>query len=498
MKKISLVLLAVFGLTACKQTIQLPPSHYDNLANQASIESYPLKADLSTLREEMLFERGVQAYLWALPSLNVFGMKEGSEKAFGKGYNILPIFKERMNAKTLIATSNSDAIYGLGFLDLKVDGPLVVEVPPGSQGILDDFRQRPLRSEGQIDDKEWGGDVGLLGPDHGAGGKYLVLAPDYKGPIPSGYFPYRSGTYGVLVCLRAFFKNPKELTDPVKLIEQTRIYPLGKEATARPMQFPDASARPANMLFPQDGNAFDMLSRFIDREYVDPSDMEMRGVLAGIGIVKGGAFAPEAPILDLLDKAARTASRMSHAIAYQPSAMVPNGLYYANRRWINPSPGNATFTADSYDVIDARTGYFTYAYSTSFGMSANVENTGAKSAAAYVDSNGNFLRGSQNYVLHLPPDIPAANFWSVTVYDPITGSGLDNGQPFPSLNTMDKPVENSDGSTDIYFGPLASDTGKNWITTLPGKGWFVVLRFYGPKKSFFDQTWKPDDIKKVQ
>ena len=72
-------------------------------------------------------------------------------------------------------------------------------------------------------------------------------------------------------------------------------------------------------------------------------------------------------------------------------------------------------------------------------MSANVENTGAKSAAAYVDSNGNFLRGSQNYVLHLPPDIPAANFWSVTVYDPITGSGLDNGQPFPSLNTMDKP-----------------------------------------------------------
>ncbi len=131
-------------------------------------------------------------------------------------------------------------------------------------------------------------------------------------------------------------------------------------------------------------------------------------------------------------------------------------------------------------------------------MSANVENTGAKSAAAYVDSNGNFLRGSQNYVLHLPPDIPAANFWSVTVYDPITGSGLDNGQPFPSLNTMDKPVENSDGSTDIYFGPLASDTGKNWITTLPGKGWFVVLRFYGPKKSFFDQTWKPDDIKKVQ
>ena len=69
--------------------------------------------------------------------------------------------------------------------------------------------------------------------------------------------------------------------------------------------------------------------------------------LPSIGIVKRRAFLrPDAPTRDLLDKAVRTASRMSHAIAYQPSAMVPNGLYYANRCWINPSPGNATFTAD--------------------------------------------------------------------------------------------------------------------------------------------------------
>ena len=123
------------------------------------------------------------------------------------------------------------------------------------------------------------------------------------------------------------------------------------------MVFPDASATPANMLYPQDGTAFNMLSRFIDHEYVDPTDMEMRGVLAGIGIIQGKPFAPDAPSSDLLDKAARTASRMGHAIAYQPSAMVSNGLYYANRHWINPFPTNATFTADTYNVIDARTGF---------------------------------------------------------------------------------------------------------------------------------------------
>ena len=176
------------GLTACKQTPLVPPSHYDRLADQPYIESYPLKADIGTLKQELLFERGVQAYLWALPALNMYGMKEGSEKVFGKGYNILPIFKERLNAKTLITTPNSDVIYALGYLDLKEDGPLVIEVPPGLQGILDDFWQRPIRSEGQIDGRDWAGDVGLPGPDHGKGGKYLILPPDYKGPIPIRVF----------------------------------------------------------------------------------------------------------------------------------------------------------------------------------------------------------------------------------------------------------------------------------------------------------------------
>jgi len=498
MKKFCLVLLATLGLAGCRQTLPVPPSHYDRLAEQPYIESYPLKADIGSLKQELLFERGVQAYLWALPVLNMYGMKEGSEKVFGKGYNILPIFKERLSAKTLITTPNSDLIYSLGYLDLKEDGPLVIDVPPGLQGVLDDFWQRPIRSEGQIDGREWAGDVGPRGPDQGKGGKYLILPPDYKGSIPSGYFTYRSGTYGVFAVWRGFFKDPKELSEPVKLMEQIRIYPLGKEATARSMQFPDASRTAANMLYPQDGNAFDLLSRFIDHEYVDPSDMEMRGVLAGIGIVKDRSFSPDASTRDLLDKAARTASRISHAISYQPSAMVPNGLYYPNRRWVNPLSTNASFTADTYNVIDARTAFFTYDYSTSPSMAGSGENVGATVSAAYMDANGNFLRGSQAYVLHLPANIPVANFWSVTVYNPINGSGLDNGQPFPSLNTMDKPIQNSDGSTDVYFCPKSPGTGKNWIATIPGQGWFALLRLYGPTKAFFDQTWKPDDIKNAQ
>jgi hypothetical protein len=131
-------------------------------------------------------------------------------------------------------------------------------------------------------------------------------------------------------------------------------------------------------------------------------------------------------------------------------------------------------------------------------MAASMENIGAKYPAAFTDADGDHLDGAQYYKLHLPKDIPVAIFWSVTVYDPVTGSGLDNGQPFPSLNTMDKPVQSADGSTDIYFGPKSPGEGKNWLATVPGKGFFVILRLYGPTKAFFDQTWKPDDVVKVR
>jgi hypothetical protein len=491
-----LAALSLSAVLAVPLVVQI--SRYEELANLPFKDGYLSKEGIAALKDELVFQRAVQSYIWALPALNMYGMKEGSEKVFGKGYNVLPIWKQRLNAKTLITTPNSDVIYALGYLDLKDDGPMVIEVPPGLQGILDDFFQRPICSEGPINGRVWCGDVGLPGPDKGKGGKYLLLPPDFKGKASEGYLTFRSRTYGVFVFWRGFFKDPKQLNAPVKVMEQTRIYPLGKRAAAKPMQFPDASAVPANMLYPTDGSAFDMLNRFIQQEYADPADMEMRGMLAALGIEKDKPFKPDSRTRDLLDKGAKTAYRIGHAIAYEPLAIVPNGLWYKDRRWANVFPGNATFTASTFNYIDPRTSFFTFAYSTSPGMAVNMEKIGAKYPVTFVDSNGDFLLGANNYKLNLPKGIPAALFWSVTVYDPVTGSGLDNGQPFPSINTMDKPAANSDGSTDIYFGPSTPGAGRNWLKTLPDKGFFVILRLYGPTKAFFDQTWKPSDIEKVK
>jgi hypothetical protein len=461
-------------------------------------------AGATALQDEMVYQYAVQSYLWALPILNMYGMKDGSEAKFGKGYNVLPVWKKRLNAKTLITTPNSDVIYAMGYLDLKADGPIVIEAPPGLQGILDDFWQRPIPSEGEIDGRRWRGDVGLPGPDKGKGGKYLILPPDYKGKIPPGFLTFRSGTYGVFVFWRGFFKDPKQLEGPVKVIEQTRIYPLGKQASAKPMEFPDASGVPVNMLYPHDDTAFDVLQRIVDNEYVDPADMSMRGSLAAIGIIKGQSFSPDAKRREVLKKAAQSAFEIGHIVATEVIAGRPGGLYYPDRHYANGFPPGLTPSfeapADSptYADIQLRSGFFAIAYSASPAMAINLADVGAKYPCAFKDADGDLLAGGQSYKMHLPPGIPVKLFWSVTVYDAVTASGLDNGQAFPSINQMDKPVTNADGSTDIYFGPKSPGDGKNWLATIPDKGFFVILRLYGPTKAFFEQSWKPDDIAKLR
>ncbi len=75
-------------------------------------------------------------------------MKVGSEEKFGAGYNVLPTWKKRLDAKTLVTTPNSDVIYAMSYVNLGKDGPIVFEAPPQLQGILLDFWQTPIPVDG--------------------------------------------------------------------------------------------------------------------------------------------------------------------------------------------------------------------------------------------------------------------------------------------------------------------------------------------------------------
>ena len=498
---------ALIGAAALCVSAAAQTTRFDELANLPFKENAPTQETARTLRDELLFQRATQTYLWAMPLINTLGMKYGSEKVFGAGYHVLPIWKKRLDARTLVTTPNSDVIYAMSYLDLGRDGPMVFEAPPMLQGILLDFWQRPI----PVDGGKFAGDVGLPGPDAGKGGKFLLLPPGYKGAVPQGYYVYRSGTNNVFVFLRAFYEDPNDLSPPVKLMEQAKFYPLGKKDSARPMTYPNASGVPADMLPVSDASVFDQLKWLADSEGATLASPDGLGMLASIGISSDQPFKPDAHTRAILDRAAKTAYKMSRVVGFQDALNGGTIRVYPDRRWTNPldnmaprSPRNTINlswenVAGNYLDIDSRIWFFTNYYSISPGMVSKVPGKGAMYVVGFTDSKGTPLSGGGHYRLNLPANIPAANFWSLTLYEAENGSGLANGQPFPSLGSRDKPLKNADGSTDLFLGPEApAGRQANWLATVPGKGYFAVLRLYGPTETAMDKTWKPGDIERLQ
>ncbi len=482
-------------------------SRFDSIADEISALSFhdgrPSVEAAETLRDLLLFQRAVQTYLWALPLLNTLGMQVGSETAFGAGYHVLPIWKRRLDANTQVTTPNSDILYAMSYVDLGADGPLVMDAPPMLQGILLDYWQRPI----PVDGGSFAGDVGLAGPDRGKGGKFLILPPGYDGPVPDDHFVYRSGTNRVFIFLRGFFQDPNDLAPAVAHLEQTRVYPLGNEADARPMVYPDASGVPVDMLPLSNGSAFAHLKELLDAEGRHLGGADWLGMLAALGVEEGRPFQPDERTTAMLDRAARTGYKISRMIGFQEEVNGVSYRVYDDRRWINPFAnrfsGDAntdidlTWTDNTHGDrdLDARIWFFTNYYSVSPGMVSRVPGQGANYFIAFTDASGDPLTGSHSYRLTLPPDVPAAIFWSLTLYDADTASGLANGQPFPSLGSRDLPVAHADGSTDLLLGPEAPEGREaNWLATVPGKSFFGVLRLYGPLEASFDGSWRPGDF----
>src|SRR5271165_7022356 len=175
----NLTVAAVVGATILTVTALHPATASPQESTESPLVSqmyngqYPPKEDYEKFKDQLFYQRAVDAYMLTLPALNTIGMRDGSEAKFGAGYNVLPVWKDRMNAKTWVPTPNADIIYSMSYLDLKKTGPLVVCAPPKVIGMFTDFFQRTLT------------DVGWSGPDKGEGGLYLLLPPDYRGPVPA-------------------------------------------------------------------------------------------------------------------------------------------------------------------------------------------------------------------------------------------------------------------------------------------------------------------------
>jgi hypothetical protein len=231
--------------------------------------------------------------------------------------------------------------------------------------------------------------------------------------------------------------------------------------------------------------------------------MYLRGLMASLGIIDGQPFEPDGDLRPILERAAQIAPLMDGAVTVTADAY-PDREYYSDepkRRWLVGFPGvDENFHTNSYLSLDHRLSYFLVAYAASPAMTSMVVGGGAKYPSTFWDGDGNYLTGEHSYRLHLPPKPPAHLFWAITIYNPTNGTMIDNGQPFPSINSLDGRVAaNPDGSYDLYFGPVKPDDvpEANWLCTNPGEGYMASIRLYGPGPPFFDGTWLPDDIVRV-
>ncbi|WP_234682207.1 DUF1254 domain-containing protein [Bradyrhizobium monzae] len=470
-----------------KMSTEIPPSLITKdtvetrLGKLKFTDGFPDSETVDKVFSNLDFQRGVQAYMTALPGVSIEAVRRSSAD-FGAVNQTVLIAEQLLDSKSLFLTANTTTPYTVLLLSTK-DGPLVIEVPPEVLGPIDDAWFR------------WVTDVGFTGPDKGKGGKYLLLPPGYTGAVPDGYFVARSRTVGNLLFFRTFLKDgdPKPGVDMVK--KALRVYPLSQSANPPAMKFVDISGKAFNTIGPADYSLFEFLNRFIQDEPNDALDPDTLGLFAAIGIEKGKPFAPDTRMKGILEEAAAVGDATVRSLMYR--ARIKEAYFYPDSAWMTAFIGGSyKFEENGAVNLDAKSMFFFYATGISPAMAMKMVGEGSQYAAAFVDAKGNPLDGTKTYRLHMPPRIPAKEFWSFTVYDNQTRSMLQTDQQFPAVGSLTKGLlVNADGSVDVYFGPKAP-AGKenNWIQTVPGKGWNTLLRLYAPLETWFDKSWRPGEI----
>jgi hypothetical protein len=439
-----------------------------------------------TVEDRVMTSRATQAVIWAMPAVNTDLMLQAALKT-GAKENEIVYWSRPVDWRNQTLTPNPDAIYLMPFFNTK-HGPIVLEVPPATKdssftGNIDDIWQMPLE------------DAGPAGADKGAGGKYLILPPGYKGKVPQGYIVLRSPTYSGYALIRSTLRSRSEadVANAVAYGKRLKLYALAEAAHPPATRFTDAANQLFDATIPYDTRYFESLSRIVQNEPWLERDKVMIDQLKSIGIEKGKPFAPDEQRRKKLDQAALDAHDwIAHELerAYTP--------YFPGSRWVVPAAqalvqdASKGYSEPDIYPVDARALVYSMGY---VGIKRLGE--GQFYLLSWQDRNGGALDGSQHYRLTVPANAPVRQYWSVTVYDHDTHALLKDMTRASRSSQATDMVKNADGSIDIFFGPDApAGHEKNWIPTKRGEKFELLFRAYQPARPLFDKTWTlPDPVK---
>ena len=504
------------------RSISTPDKLETRLGTLALVDGVPSGETVEMVYDHLDFMHALNVFLNGYAGASTCAMRKGFQEA-GAADNEIILFSELMGSESLFLTANADTVYFLGIVDL-TSGPMVVETPPQALALFDDMWF------------QWIIDFGLPGPDRGEGGRFLLIPPGYDGPLPdSGYHVGHSRTTRALLLGRSFMADSDPAPTAALIKRTLKLYPYAQgnfgtsvatllqgqvrrdpPASVPETVFVEGSGKAFNTIPPTGLGFFELLNELVQAEPAGSTGIELMGELAAIGIVKGKPFAPDERMRRILEDAAAVGSATSRALVFDARPSEAFAYYDDGSAWFtNLFVGGYNFETPPPLVTDegikplpptgvrklhSRTAFF-YGYTgITPAMCMRLTGLGSQYLIATKDAGGNRLDGTKSYRVTLPPGIPAARFWSFTLYDTETRSMLQTPQRFPRAGSQSYPspaaTPDADGSTTVTFGPErppGSPEG-NWIQTVPGKGWFVALRLYSPLAPFFDKTWRPSEI----
>jgi hypothetical protein len=448
------------------------------------------KVSAGDLARRNVERRAVEAVIWGMPAVNADLMRQEMLTKTGGQVNQIVYWGRPLDWRNQTLTPNPDTIYFMTFFDTKEAGPMVIEVPPAdASGSLNGNIVTAWQASLE--------DVGLLGVDKGAGGRFVILPPGHTDPVPSGYAPLRSDTYSGFALLRANLRSHDEadVAAAVAYGKRITIYPLSAAAHPPETVFTDAKDVEYDSTIRYDVSFFRSLDRIVQREPWIERDRAMIDPLRSIGIEKGKPFAPDGATQAILTAAigeARALLEQRYDAGFPP--------FWEQSHWTMPAApegvdGQSTNYAehDRYP-IDARGVSYTYAY-----VSIKRLGTGQFYLISIRDGDGQPYEGARTYRLRVPPNVPVEQYWSVTAYDRGTHALIRGAVRASRSSQIPELQTNADGSVDIYFGPKApSGMESNWVPTVPKRGFELMFRLYAPKKEFFEKAWKLSDVERVK
>jgi hypothetical protein len=451
--------------------------------------AWPAAAQTPSPDDRLVRSRAVEAVIWGMPAVNYdLMLQEMLTKTPGRVNQVI-YWGKPLDWKNQTLTPNPDTLYFMTFLNTGDVGPIVIEIPPANaDGSLNanivNIWQEPLE------------DAGLLGVDKGAGVKLLVLPPGTKAQAPAGYAALQPNTWGSYALIRSNLKShaDADVAKSIAYAKQVKVYPLSQASNPPATVFTDVKDVLFDSTIRYDDSFFTHLDRMVQSEPWLGRDRAMIDQLHLIGIEKGKPFAPDAAMKQAL------ADGIGEAHAWM-AAKYDAGLppFFERTHWTFPAhPELLKAATESFEgannyPVDWRGITYSYAY-------IGIKHLGA--GQFYLinirDKGGESYDGSKTYRLHVPPNAPVEQYWSLTVYDRDTHALVKNVDRASRASNNAEVKKNGDGSVDLYVGAKAP-TGQesNWIPTDPARRFELMFRLYGPKKELFDKAWALPDVETI-